>query len=183
MPDTNGLRTSDTSMTFTEEMKLVPRWSVALAVAAFVGMQYIFWVVIPAHRHHPSTMPLGLRFYFAISWSALAGLYLLMVGYVSQDAPRRSMSSRLWIVICLVMPGGVGAVLYFMLRQAVVTDCPACGSHIQAEFHFCPQCAYQVSASCGKCYRSVRTTDLYCVHCGHDLATDNTPARLAAFRN
>ncbi len=162
-------------------MKMVPRWSIALAVAAFVGMQYFFWVVLPAHRHHPPTTPVGLRFYFAISWSALASLYVLMVGYVSRDAPRRGMGSRLWIIICMVMPGGVGAVLYFMLRQALVADCPACGTHVQADFHFCPQCAFQVTASCGNCYRTARATDLYCVYCGHDLAADNAPARLHAF--
>jgi hypothetical protein len=27
----------------------------------------------------------------------------------------------------------------------------------------------------------VRVTDLYCVRCGHDLASDNRPARLHAF--
>ncbi len=30
------------------ELKLIPRWSVALAALAFVGVQYLWWVVIPA---------------------------------------------------------------------------------------------------------------------------------------
>lgn len=152
----------------------------ALAVLAFVVMEYIFWVVMPAHRHHPPA-PVGLRLYFALSWGALASLYVLMVGYVSNDAPRRGSSVRLWVLICVVMPGGIGAVLYFLLRPPIVSHCPACDTGIQADYHFCPQCAYQITASCGTCFRSVRITDLFCVHCGHDLAKDNMPNRLHMF--
>ncbi len=81
------------------------------------------------------------------------------------------------------MPGGIGSVLYFLLRQPVVALCPSCGTSIHTEFHFCPQCAYQVSAACGNCYRGVRITDLYCVYCGHNLAADNMPSRLRAFQS
>ncbi len=168
--------------TFSSELRLIPRWSVAAAVLTFVVMQYLFWVVFPQEHRHPPA-PIGMRLYFALSWGALASLYMLMVGYVSKDSPRRGMSARIWMIVCLVMPGGIGAVLYFLLRQPIISLCPACSTRVQSEYHFCPQCAYQVSASCGKCYRSVRITDLYCVHCGHDLASDNRPARLHAFQN
>ena len=48
------------------------------------------------------------------------------------------MSTRFWVVITLAMPGGIGSVLYFLLRQPVVARCPSCGTSIHAEFHFCP---------------------------------------------
>ncbi len=166
---------------FADEMKLIPRWSVAAAVFAFVGMQYIFWVVMPDHRHHEPP-PIGLRLYLALSWSALASLYMLMVGYVTRDTSRRGMQARVWIILCLVLPGGIGAVLYFLLRQPLISLCPACGTRVQSEYHFCPQCAFQITASCGRCFRSVRPTDLFCVHCGHDRAADHAPDRLFAFR-
>jgi hypothetical protein len=178
-PSHNALSTSAS----TDEVTLIPRWSIAAAALAFVFMQYFFWIILPAHRLKPSTAPFGLRLYLALSWSTLAALYMLMAGYVSCDAPRRAMSTRLWVLICLVLPGGIGAVLYFLLRQPVVALCPSCGTSIHTEFHFCPQCAYQVSASCGKCYRGVRITDLYCVYCGHSLASDNVPSRLRAFQS
>jgi predicted amidophosphoribosyltransferase len=101
-----------------------------------------------------------------------------MVGYVSKDAPRRAMSARFWIALCFVMPGGIGAVLYFLLRQPEVSRCPACSTHVQSDFHFCPQCNYQLAASCGHCFRTVRTTDQFCTRCGHELSTDHMPARL-----
>ena len=179
----NKVSTTQATSSFAEEMRLIPPWSIAAAAATFVFMQYLSWVILPAHRLHPQTAPFGVRFYFALSCSSLAALYVLMVGYVSRDAPRRAMSTRLWVVVCLAMPGGIGSVLYFLLRQPVVTHCPACSTSIHAEFHFCPQCAYQVSAACGNCYRGVRITDLYCVHCGHGLASDNMPSRLRAFQS
>jgi RNA polymerase subunit RPABC4/transcription elongation factor Spt4 len=108
----------------------------------------------------------------------LAALYFLMIGYVSKDAPRRSMSARFWMLICFVMPGGIGAVLYFLLRQPLVSRCAACGTMVQSDFHFCPQCDYQLTASCGTCFRTVRATDQFCTRCGHELAADQMPSRL-----
>jgi hypothetical protein len=180
---TNASPNAQGFSSFTDEMRLIPRWSIVAAMVAFVFMQYLSWVILPAHRLHPSTTPFGVRFYFALSTSTLTALYVLMLGYVSQDAPRRAMSTRLWVVICLAMPGGIGSVLYFLLRAPVVAKCPSCGTKIHAEFHFCPQCAYQVSAACGNCYRGVRITDLFCVYCGHELASDNAPSRLRAFQS
>ncbi|HZD76800.1 MAG TPA: zinc ribbon domain-containing protein [Acidobacteriaceae bacterium] len=170
-------RTTPPTPRFSSELKLVPLWSVVLAAAAFVGVQYLYWIVLPEYRHHAGP-PVGLRLYFAITWSALAALYMLMIGYVSNDAPRRHMSAQIWMLICFIMPAGVGSVLYFLLRQPIISGCPACGTPIQSDYHFCPQCACQVSAACGNCYRSARPTDLFCVHCGHDLASDSMPERV-----
>jgi predicted amidophosphoribosyltransferase len=71
-------------------------------------------------------------------------------------------------------------VLYFLLRQPEVSRCPACSTHVQSDFHFCPQCDYRLAANCGHCFSTVRTTDLFCTNCGHDLASDHMPARLRA---
>jgi hypothetical protein len=166
---------------FSGELRLIPAWSIVGALVAFTAMQYLMWIVVPAHRHHPSNVPIGFRIYFNISISALAALYVLMVGYISRDSPRRGMSTTMWTVVCVVIPSGIGAVLYFLLRQPALSLCPACSARIESEYHFCPQCAYQVAPCCGNCHRTARITDLYCVHCGHQLASDNTPARLRAF--
>jgi len=69
---------------------------------------------------------------------------------------------------------------YFLLRQPSGA-LPLLWHQHPHRFHFCPQCAYQVSAACGNCYRGVRITDLYCVYCGHSLASDDVPSRLRAF--
>lgn len=164
------------SITVNDDALLIPVWSIVVAVVAFVLVEYYFWAILPLeHTHHP---PLGFRIYFNLSWGLLASLYFLMVGYISRDAPRRAMSARFWMAICFVMPGGIGAVLYFLLRQPVISRCPACSTHVQSDFHFCPQCDFQLTASCGNCYRTVRASDQFCTRCGHELAKDHMPARL-----
>ena len=165
------------SIQVNEDERWFPIWSIVAAALAFLGMEYYLWMVAPAHRHHPPSA-LGFRIYFNLSWGILLALYFLMVGYISKDAPRRGMSARFWMLVCFVMPGGIGAVLYFLLRQPEVSRCPACGTHVQSDFHFCPQCNYQLTASCGNCFRSVRITDQFCTRCGHELAGDHMPARL-----
>lgn len=165
------------NITMNDDVHMIPMWSIIAASLAFLLVEYYFWLVAPGQRHHQPPA-LGFRIYFNLSWGIVAALYFLMIGYVSKDAPRRSMSTRFWMLICFVMPGGIGAVLYFLLRLPEVSRCAACGTHVQSEFHFCPQCNYQLTASCGNCFRSVRITDLYCTQCGHELANDEMPARL-----
>ena len=159
-----------------DDTRLVPAWSIAAAALAFVLVEYYFWMVFPHQQRHVT--PIGLRVYLNLSWGLLAALYFLMVGFISKDAPRRSMSARFWMLICFVMPGGIGAVLYFLLRTPLVSCCPACGTHVLGDFHFCPQCNYHLAASCGNCFRTVRASDQFCTRCGHELARDHMPARL-----
>ena len=78
------------------ELKLIPRWSVLLAVLAFAGVEYLFWIVIPQHRHHPGP-PVGMRIYFAVTWGALAALYMLMsvpLSWFSRWSERRLASGK-----------------------------------------------------------------------------------------
>ena len=91
------------SISVNEDARLIPVWSIIVSIVAFVLVEFYFWVVLPEHQHH--VPPLGLRIYFNISCGLLVALYFLMVGYISRDAPRRAMSARFWMVICLVMPG------------------------------------------------------------------------------
>ena len=164
------------SIAVNDDERMIPVWSMVVAGVAFVLLEYYLWVVAPEQRHH--TPPIGFRIYFNISWGVVVALYFLMVGYISKDSPRRGMSTRFWMLVCFVMPGGIGAVIYFLLRQPEVTHCPACGTHVQSDFHFCPQCNYQLTANCGNCFRTVRATDQYCTRCGHELAQDHMPTRL-----
>ncbi len=127
--------TDPQSISVNEEERLIPVWSIVAAALAFVLVEYYFWIVAQDQHHHPPG-PLGLRIYFNLSWGVVASLYFLMIGYISKDAPRRAMSTRFWMLICLVGPPGIGAVLYFLLRQPPVSRCPACGTHVQCDFHF-----------------------------------------------
>ncbi|HVC91987.1 MAG TPA: zinc ribbon domain-containing protein [Acidobacteriaceae bacterium] len=170
---------SSSSFSVSEELKLIPRWSIVLAFVAFIGIQYLFFFVMPQPHHQHA--PLPVHIYFGTSWGALVAGYVLMIGYISEDAPRRNMGKWLWILLCIILQGGIGPVIYFLLRQPILSQCPCCGTRVDSNFNYCPQCAYRVAPNCGVCHESVRITDLYCTNCGHDLSEDNTPARLRAY--
>lgn len=173
------------------ELKLIPLWSVILAALLFLGMQYVFHVVMPHHGHEGAPASAGqghlrhdllpIPLMMGYAWGTLWASYALLLGYVSRDAKRRGMSVGMWMVVCLLLPGGIGAVVYFMLRQPVLSRCPNCSTTLPASFNFCPQCQFQMAPVCGRCHRGVQITDVFCVQCGHDLAQDGAPARLRAY--
>jgi len=161
------------------ELSLIPRWSILLAVVVFIATQYLFHGVLP---HNKANM-LPMRIMMSYSTGTALASYMLLIGYVSQDVKRRKMSAGLWTLLVVLMPGGIGAVVYFLLRQPILSRCPNCTTEIAADYHFCPQCQFQMAPVCGQCFRSVQITDVYCVQCGHDLAQDQVPARLRAYRD
>ncbi len=160
-----------------DELAIIPRWSVILAVVVFAAVQYLFHGLLPHHR--PEMLPMRLLMGYS-SGTAFAS-YVLLVGYVSRDVKRRNMSPGLWLLIVILMPGGIGGVVYFLLRQPILSRCPHCSTEVASTTHFCPQCQFQMAPVCGRCFRDVQITDVYCAQCGHDLAQDSTPARLRAY--
>jgi hypothetical protein len=161
------------------ELNLIPRWSIFLAVLVFIATQYLFHGFMPHNR--PQMLP--MRLMMSYGYGTAFASYVLLIGYVSRDVKRRRMSASLWMLLVVLMPGGIGAVVYFLLRQPILSRCPNCTTELAADFHFCPQCQFQMAPVCGKCFRSVQITDVYCVQCGHDLAEDHSPARLQAYRD
>lgn len=170
---------SDRMQSATEEdqLSLIPAWSVILAVVVFVAIQYLFQFVMPHHRHEM----LPMRILMGYSWGTAFATYVLLIGYVSRDVKRRNMPAGLWMLVVIVMPGGIGAVVYFLLRQPIISRCPHCNTEVTSNIHFCPQCQFQLAPVCGRCFRGVQITDVYCAQCGHDLAEDQAPARLRMY--
>ena len=160
-------------------LRMIPLWSVLLAIAVSIGvLLYFNHLPPPAHRR-AGTLPAHWIFLYTMI-STLAS-YVLLLGYVSRDVKRRNMPTTLWMLICVVMPGGIGAVVYFLLRQPIMIRCPHCSTELTAGVHFCPQCRFQVAPVCGQCFRGVQITDVYCPQCGHETAEDQAPARLRAY--
>lgn len=160
-----------------DELSIIPTWSIVLATAVFAAAQYLFHGVLPHHRHEM----LPMRLIMGYSWGTAFASYILLIGYVSRDVKRRNMSAKLWMLIVIVMPGGIGAVVYFLLRQPILTRCPHCTTEIASTYHFCPQCQFQMAPVCGQCFRGVQITDVFCTQCGHDLAQDGAPKRLRVY--
>lgn len=181
MASTWNMRTSEGSQAEVNRddgLRMIPIWSIIVAILVFIGVQVYFNSAPPPHRR-PGTLPMHLIFLYTTG-TALAS-YVLLIGYVSRDVKRRAMSAPLWMLIVLVMPGGIGAVVYFLLRSPILMRCPNCTTELDASVHFCPQCQFQVAPVCGQCYRGVKITDQYCPQCGHAVAEDQAPARLRAY--
>src|ERR1700722_19265464 len=107
-----------------QELSIIPGWSIGLAIAVFIGVQYLFNGVLPHHKHEI----LPMRLLMGYSWGTAFASYVLLVGYVSRDVKRRNMSAKLWMLIVVLLPGGIGAVVYFLLRQPMLFPCPHCST-------------------------------------------------------
>ena len=163
----------------TDDLGMIPWWSIVLAILVFAAMQYVVHFVLPHHK--PEMLP--MRLLMGYSWGTLFASYVLLVGYVSRDVKRRNMPPGLWTLIVVILPGGIGAIVYFLLRQPILSRCAHCSTEIASSYNFCPQCQFQMAPVCGRCFRGVEITDVYCKQCGHDLQEDQVPARLKAFRD
>ncbi|MCU1286828.1 MAG: hypothetical protein JWO13_3178 [Acidobacteriales bacterium] len=151
-----------------EDTSLVPWWSTMLAVAAFVGWQVVTFKIFIPNNPHPRPIA------FVLFWSVMVGLfmafYMLMIGYVNRDARRRGMSPSFWTAIMIfLLASGIGFIVYFLLREPLVLNCPKCEEKVDEEFNFCPRCHYQLNPTCDVCKHGVRLGDIYCAHCGNAL--------------
>jgi RNA polymerase subunit RPABC4/transcription elongation factor Spt4 len=160
---------NETQTGLTAEIKIVPPWAWALAVVAFAAAQWYFNIAVVRHPHAP---PAWARLLLGLLAGIGGGCYLLFIGYINRDAKRRGMSPTLWTLVAILIPNGMGILLYFVLRQALRNACPQCGNAVQTGFNFCPRCNYKLSPSCPQCQRLVGVNDVYCPYCGTSLRNE-----------
>lgn len=160
---------SEEKPNITEEIQLIPAWSVILAGLIFVGIQAAMHLYLWS-RPKPTPPPIGFRIFWSMFTGAVMAAYTLMVGYVTRDAKRRNMNAGLWTLIVVFMPGAIGLVVYFLLRQPSRILCPRCSERVQSSFNFCPRCKFQLAPVCESCHHTVSLTDTFCYNCGHSLA-------------
>src|SRR5205085_7070023 len=125
-------------------------------------------IYLPSIHPRHETGANAFRIFMSGMWGTLLATFTLMVGYITRDAKRRGMNVAMWTVLVLGMQG-IGLVVYFLLRQPVLTHCPQCSTSLVPGYNFCPQCQFQLNPLCGACHKSVRLTDTYCGFCGHAL--------------
>jgi RNA polymerase subunit RPABC4/transcription elongation factor Spt4 len=170
---------------FSDEIRLVPTWLVALMIALFVIAEI---VVVSMTINHigpfgeagapgadygtPWDVVIPGLIVFAVA-IATAILFFL-TAYVYRDARRRGMNAPLWTFLVIVLfPAYLftGFVIYFLVREPLPFHCPQCGAMVSARFNYCPSCKYNLHPACPHCAREVRDTDRFCPYCGNDLAS------------
>jgi len=154
---------NQTSTRFTDEIRSMARWVFYLAFLVFLAIPVLFVVVIGRDNHAP---PFAVRCLLGAIMGVLLACYVVLIGYINQDAGRRRMSRLLWTLIAIFVPNGLGIVLYFVLRKPRVAHCSQCGAEVEPGFSFCPRCRHPLQPACPHCQHSVTPGDKFCPYCG-----------------
>ncbi len=150
-----------------DELRIIPRWLIGVAVALFVIGQVATQLVhrYTIHRQERLIEIMGV----AAGMALFLGLVLLFFGYIYRDAKRRGMNALLWTLLTIFVPYLIGAIIYFLMREPLPYNCPQCGVAVTARFTFCPNCKYSLRPACPQCKREVGAQHKYCPHCAHEL--------------
>jgi hypothetical protein len=163
-----------TEMTNANQMTTAPSrtggpiawWAYVLAAAAFVFFQVMMNVFLPREHNPP---PPAFRIFLGLLVGIVFAGWMLLVGYVHNDAARRGMNKWLWTAVVLFIPNAIGFILYLLTRKQLLAECPNCHAAIQPTYRFCPKCATPRLAVCGHCNTPIMPGDQYCNNCGRML--------------
>jgi len=158
--------------TFRDEFAIIPEFMKFLAIIAFACALYFFLDIMPHHHPHPPIFP--VRLLIGVAAGTAAAAYLLLIGYVNQDAKRRDMGQVLWTLLVIFIPNGIGFLAYFLLRKPLAEHCPKCGERVEKGFHFCPKCGHSLLPTCAQCGQPVSTEFVCCPYCGKGLGAPTT---------
>ncbi len=165
MSDGREIIMSDERSVLAREWSLVPGWARILAAVFMLAVVALLVFLLQGTRGVVGLMFLPV----VIVTGPLTALWVLAIGYVSGDAPRRGMSRALWLTIVILVPNAIGFVLYFVLRDPLRKPCPHCGEPTSTTFQHCPRCGNALRPSCPRCQAPQRDGDRYCPRCGNAL--------------
>ena len=149
------------------EIRLIPKAMWVVAVLVFLGIEAFF---VPAvFRHDPHAPPAALLAFLGALPGTILGFFMLLVGYVNRDAKRRGMNYGLWTVLVLLIPNAIGYIIYFVVRQPILSACPQCGTTVNREFNFCPKCKFNFHPACPQCHRGIEAGATFCPYCSAEL--------------
>ena len=123
-------------MNLGDEFELIPVPAKTLAALAFLASVALFVWLYGAQHSAAIVLLMAMG---AAAGAFLAG-FILLAGYVYADAARRGMPAAAWTALSLLIPNGVGFVLYFLLRKPMAYPCPNCRRPVTTGFAFCPAC-------------------------------------------
>jgi hypothetical protein len=158
--------TNQTPSQSKDEIRIFAPWAYYVFAAVFVIITVLFVTVVGLD---PKAPRLPVRCLLGLLCGAVLGCYAVLIGYINQDAGHRSMSRLLWTLIAILVPNGLGIVLYFVLCKPRVARCPQCDAQVEPGFSFCPRCRTRLRPICPHCQRSVDLGDKFCPYCGGSL--------------
>lgn len=138
--------------------RVIPIAAWVVAVVLFVPA-LLATVVALSHNSAGFAIPISLL------CLVLSG-YALIVGYVHGDAKRRGMRHVMWTWLAILIPNGIGIILYFVLREPLTHYCIKCGAAVRHQFAYCPSCGTEMAAACPQCHKVMEAGWSHCAFCG-----------------
>jgi hypothetical protein len=154
---------------FREELRVIPMVAWLIAIVVVVCTEFLllrFAFADDANvRNWPFSAQVGLSTFTAL----IVAAYILLVGYIGRDARRRGMRPVLWTLIAIFVPNAIGIILYFFMREPIMSTCPRCGTPVKPTFAYCHQCGTEIARACSHCHRPVEPNWKACAYCGTNL--------------
>jgi len=121
-------------MTARSGFHLIPAAAKIFAAFVFLAIVAFFFCFFDEHN------TIGLGTAIGVGIGTIAGTFILLAGYVYADSSRRGMPPIPWTALALLIPNGVGFVLYFLLRKPILHPCSNCGCGVAQDAIFCSRC-------------------------------------------
>ena len=157
---------------FREELRVIPRAGWVIAVLVYLLMATVMYIFVVA-KGEAENWPAWGRLALVLLAPLPLGVLALLIAYVNGDAPRRGMRRALWTLVAIIVPDGIGIILYFLIRDPLLVPCPKCGFKARRRFAFCPRCGTNLAPCCPQCKRAVETDWANCAYCGTALLTSS----------
>lgn len=154
---------------FARELRIIPRVAWLVAILLYLGFAG-FSIFIFRRDPELRAWPLWGQALFTVLMPALFIPYVALIGYVHADARRRGMRYVMWTLLAIFIPNAIGIILYFVLRDPLMSPCPQCATLVKHGFAFCPKCGTAVARACPQCHKAVEPDWSHCAACGAKLS-------------
>ena len=151
------------------ELRIIPRTAYVLGIAAYLTLATLLWRLGIARDPQAGKWPLPGQIAISYGMPLVILALFLLVGYVNADAKRRGMRYVMWTFLALLIPDGIGIILYFILRDPLPKPCPGCSVLLKKGYVFCPHCGTPLQPTCPQCGQAVEIGWANCPHCGTKL--------------
>ena len=151
-----------------KELRVIPLTARIIALAFYVGLVILihFLILRDTSPGGTATWPLAGQLAFNLLIPVMPLIAILFYGYIYGDAKRRGMRYAIWTVLAIFVPYLIGVLLYFVLRDPIPSECPACHNLVLAKFTFCPYCGASVRPACPQCGKNIEPGWVNCGYCG-----------------
>lgn len=159
-------------MSFGKNLSIIPRAAWIVTFACYAGLAILIHFIIPFNTQpgEIGAWPVAGQVAFNFLLPLIFLIFVPLYGYIYADAKRRGMRYVMWTLLAIFLsPYFIGIILYFILRDPLPAECPACHSVNLAKFTFCPHCGGPMRAVCPQCGKTLEPSWINCGYCGTKL--------------